>query len=65
MRYRFSLDNPDDMRATLTITLTIKDWKAVAEEMGTTHPAWKVTAAIREMITRAETKFFGEHEASL
>ena len=33
MRTRFSLDNPDELMATLTHTITIREWKELREQL--------------------------------
>jgi hypothetical protein len=53
-----ALTRPDDMEATLTMTMTIKEWRSITAAVGTQGtPNWYMTALIRKIIDRAETSF--------
>jgi hypothetical protein len=54
----FGLDNPDDMRATLSLTMTLGDWKKLREQLSNgTWPSYEVGYAIRDVVDKAEKRF--------
>lgn len=58
---RFRLDGqiekPDEVKFTVKITMSIKDWKTLRAQLHDAYPAWKLTSAIDKMITQAEKDY--------
>lgn len=40
---------PDDTPVTLSITMTVGEWKRLSEQIGEGYPGWKLDQAIRKM----------------
>ncbi|MEN6302230.1 MAG: hypothetical protein ABFD96_05855 [Armatimonadia bacterium] len=56
MSIRMRLTKPDEIEATMSITLTLKDWKKLRDQISTNeYPAWTLDRQIRDMILRLET----------
>lgn len=56
MSIRMRLTKPDEIAATMSITLTLKDWKKLRDQISTNeYPAWTLDRQIRDMILRLET----------
>jgi len=58
----YSLTVPDDVKATLTLEMTIKEWREFREQLSKNHPAWEVGSKIRELIERANKEFYIERD---
>lgn len=58
-RGNFSLTNPDTVNMTLTITMSVKEWKAIKERLrpSTTDADWQLDDSIRSMIEKANAEF--------
>ncbi len=52
MKARMTVINPDKIEATLSITMTIKDWKELRETMSNKYPAWHLRSAITDLIDK-------------
>ncbi len=57
MRTKFYLDNPDDMQATMEITMSVKEWKELKEELSDKYPSWQLSSSIMSLICQAEKVF--------
>lgn len=63
VRAKFKLDNPGDMLATMTLTMTIDAWSKIRANLKTYE--WlscDVTQAIDDLVSQAEAKFSHSHE---
>lgn len=58
-RGTFRLDDVDKVTATLTITMTVGEWRDVRGSLTSQHPQWKVGNLIDDMVRAAERQFFG------
>lgn len=63
MKAKFRIENPDDVEATITITMKIGEWKEIKDQLARQHPSWKLASAITQTIRSAEKVFCsGEQE---
>lgn len=54
---------PDAIEFTLSITMTLGEWKELREEVDSKkHTGWKLRAEISDMIQMAQTKFYPRTE---
>jgi hypothetical protein len=54
----FQLESPNDMEFTLSVTLKLRDWKRLVEDMKADYyPANQVALAVRTLVHVAEDKF--------
>lgn len=64
MDVQFKFENVDDVQATLTVTMTVGEWRALKTQLAVTeHPSWRLGNAIRDVIYKAETTFYADHKA--
>jgi hypothetical protein len=67
MSAKFQLTNPDTALATLTVTMTITDWKKVRDDLanGQAYASSHLHSLIRKVVTQAEARFdeVGEYNA--
>ncbi len=58
MRTSFRLDNPDEMEATMTLSMPLKEWKQLKEQIGAPRwPSCDFAIAITELIYEASRSF--------
>lgn len=60
MQTVLKLVNPDEMLASLTITMTLADWKQFREQLSSSWPSSDLNREIREVIRKAEQTFEAE-----
>ena len=53
----FGIQNLDDVKATLTVSMTVGEWREVLKQLDTKYPSWKFGEVILEMITAFNTTF--------
>jgi len=54
----FKAEKPDAIEFTLTVTMTLGEWKKVKEALGKTSHGGDIYDSIEEMITKAERTFY-------
>jgi hypothetical protein len=59
MHTRIKLTVPQDAIASLTLTMTIKEFKEFRGQLVDKWPTWKVGEAIQEAISKAEKEIWG------
>jgi hypothetical protein len=57
VRATYQLMAVDDVPATLTVTMTVKQWREIADRLPETWPHWEFGAKVREMIRHADQQF--------
>lgn len=65
MKAEFKFENTDAVEATLSITMTLGEWKRLRKQLSTemgAYPSWKVIGQIDKMIVEAEQRFSIEHK---
>ncbi|MDF0501575.1 hypothetical protein POK33_12685 [Burkholderia cenocepacia] len=65
MKSEFKIQRPDDVPMTLTMTMTLGEWKKLQEQLATTYPSWKLSTNIGEMVRLATTTFGETKELDL
>ena len=58
MRATLRLTDPDDMDATMTLTMKLKHWKELRDQLADRWPAADLTSAISSIVTKAERHFW-------
>jgi hypothetical protein len=57
MKARYSLNTPDNVDATLTITMRLSQWKELADQQGENWPSWEFRHKISAMIREANAEY--------
>lgn len=57
MKTSLKVQNPDSIEMTLTVTMTLGDWKTLQRQLATPWPAWKLGEAINNMVHKANANF--------
>lgn len=57
MEGEFKIEKPDEMRATLKMTMSIAEWKSVQEQLGSKWPAGTLNRMITAVVAKAQATF--------
>jgi hypothetical protein len=55
--------NADNLEVTLTVTMTLRDWKSLKESLPVKYPAWKLSEAISRVVYKLERQVTDEEVA--
>ena len=58
--YSYDDEQLGEVDATLSITMPIRDWEELADNMPDKWPGWKVRGAIHSVVRKARDRHFGE-----
>lgn len=50
----FQICDPNNVWMTLTVTMTMSDWKKLLSQLPPDYPAWKLGDTIRDLVQRAD-----------
>lgn len=53
MKARFSIEDPNEIECSLTITMSVRQWENLRNQLSREHPSWKLSAAINQVVTEA------------
>ena len=53
----FGIQNLSDVEATVTVTMTVGEWREVLKQLSTKWPSWKFGEAILNMVTAFDKNF--------
>lgn len=54
LKARVRIEQPEDVRLTLTVTLPLKEWKRLIDQLGNQHPSWALEQVAREAVALVE-----------
>lgn len=54
MRIQWQFNNTDKVELTLSITMTLSDWKIVAENLPEKYPWWTLSTKIKDAIYKMQ-----------
>lgn len=58
MTSKFTPSNPDKIEMTLSLTMSLYEWKQLKAQMSNEWPSWEIGGKIRSMIDQASTSFY-------
>ena len=64
MKSTFRLDNVDEMQATMTLTMPVREWRKLNAQLAKDWPSWDFSRQITDLIRAAEVHFHTDTEAS-
>lgn len=53
MRMHYIVENPEQITCTMKITMTVKEWEELRDELSNRWPASRLTSAITSVLTNA------------
>ena len=59
MEARVQINNPDEVMATVTVTMPLRDWRGLKSQLCNAYPSWKFGSVISDVIRQAEQSFYG------
>lgn len=57
MKTKVSFPNSGSIEATMEITMTIKEWGELSDQLYKAYPGWVLAPHIRDVVIRASTHF--------
>lgn len=58
MKTRLVIENPDQIEATIKITMTLKEWAEMRDQLSGKHPSWQLSAAINDVLSQGRRVFY-------
>lgn len=58
MKARFMIESPDEMQATMKITMTVKEWTELRDQLQNKWPASRLSTAITNVIIEARKVYY-------
>ena len=62
-KVRFMMENPDSIEATMKITMTLKDWSDLRDQLQSKWPSSWLSNGITDLLGQSRKVFYPEHEA--
>lgn len=56
--------DPDRIEMTLTVTMPLKQWRKLQEQLVSEYPSWDLSGQIADMVTQATRSFSPEEKLS-
>ncbi len=53
----FQLERTDDVQATLQVTMSLKDWRALMRQLGPNWPSWEFADKVHALLAAADKHF--------
>lgn len=60
MRSTFSIQDPDKIVATMTLTMPLKEWKQLKEQLSRDWPSYDFSRQISDLVGLAEKQFYAQ-----
>lgn len=57
MRGEIEVESPDAVEVTLTLTMTLGDWKALRGSLCSKYPDWQLGNVIGQAVSKIEARF--------
>ena len=57
MEATFQLESIGDIKASLTVTMSISEWQRLRKQIAGEYPGWQFTAAIDRLVCHATAKY--------
>lgn len=64
MRTHLQATRPEEIEFSLTVTMSLKDWRTVQGQLSKAWPSWELSSAITQMVTEAERRFYPRAETT-
>ena len=58
MRARFMIEAPDEIQATMKITMSVKDWCELRDQLAQKWPSSRLSAAINSVLAEARKVYY-------
>lgn len=58
MKAQFMIESPDAIEATMKITMTVKEWTELRDQLDAKWPSWKLSQAITAVISESRRVYY-------
>jgi hypothetical protein len=65
MKARFMIEEPDKIEATMKITMTVKEWTELREQLSRNWPSCRLSAAITSVLIEARKVYYAPETDAL
>ena len=65
MKARFMIESPDSIEATMKITMSVKEWGELRDQLGTVWPSSRLGSAINQVLSQARKVYYAEENDAL
>ena len=62
MQMRFVIEKPDEAEATMKITMTVREWRELGDQLKNEYPSWRLGSAINRLVSHARKVYYAENE---
>lgn len=63
MKARFMMESPDEIEATMKITMSVKEWTDLRDQLQQKWPSSRLQGAITDLLAQARKVYYTEHDA--
>lgn len=63
MKARFMIEAPDEIEATMKITMSVKEWTELRDQLQSKWPSSRLQSAITDVLSQARKVYYVEHDA--
>lgn len=60
MRARLKIEKPEDIEATITMTMTLQEWELLRDQLKQAHPSWRLASVIDDLLSQGRKVFWAE-----
>ena len=53
----FKAKNPDDIEFSMTLVMTMGEWKRLKDQLDNAYPSWRLASAISRLVSKAAARF--------
>lgn len=57
MKATFKIERPKDVEVTMSITLRLKDWMELRDQLQNVYPSWSLSSTIDTLVIKATKEF--------
>ena len=60
MRARFMIENPQEIECTMKLTMNVKEWEDLRDQLNTTWPSSRLSQAITEILSEVRKVYYAK-----
>ena len=65
MKARYMIESPGEVEATMKITMTMKEWEALRDQLSTVWPSSRLATAITNLLADSRKVFYADDREAL
>ncbi len=65
MKARFMIEKPDDIECTMKITMTVKEWVELRDQLNSKWPSARLGQAITSVVTEARKTYYAPDKSAI